>query len=72
VVLGQLVNIVLRNGKTVRGIVGSTPPHILKPEQQKQVLRVQQMFIDIGARDKKEVEKLGVNIGDVILPHSES
>jgi putative aminopeptidase FrvX len=30
------------------------------------------MFVDIGARDKKEVEKLGINIGDIIIPHSES
>jgi putative aminopeptidase FrvX len=28
------------------------------------------MFIDIGARDKKEAEKMGINIGDVIVPHS--
>ena len=72
VVLGQLVDISTRNGNVVRGIVGSTPPHILKPAQQKQVLRVQQMFIDVGARNEKEVSKLGINIGDVILPHSES
>jgi putative aminopeptidase FrvX len=30
------------------------------------------MFIDIGAKNKKDVEKLGINIGDVIIPHSKS
>lgn len=72
VLLGQIVTVHTRSGKKIKGIVGSTPPHVLKPEQVKAVVSLEQMYIDIGAKDIKEVEKMGISIGDVIVPESKS
>jgi putative aminopeptidase FrvX len=48
------------------GVIGSKPPHIQTDEERKKVLEADKLFIDVGAKDKKEAEKMGVHIGDVV------
>jgi putative aminopeptidase FrvX len=48
------------------GIIGSKPPHIQTDEERKKVVEADKLFIDIGARDQKEAEKMGVKVGDVV------
>jgi len=69
VLLAQRVVIKTKKG-FVQGVIASKPPHILKPEERGKVVTIDQMFIDIGATSKKEVEELGVKIGDPIVPWS--
>jgi endoglucanase len=45
------------------GVIGSKPPHMLKEEERKKVVEIDEMFIDIGAKNRKDAEKLGVEIG---------
>jgi putative aminopeptidase FrvX len=47
------------------GIMGSKPVHIQKEEERKKVIEADKLFIDIGAKDKKEAQKMGVHVGDV-------
>ncbi len=47
------------------GIMGSKPPHIQTEAEKKKVIEADDLFIDIGARDKKEAQKMGVHVGDV-------
>ncbi len=47
------------------GVMGSKPIHIQKDEERKKVIEADDLFLDIGARDKKEAQKMGVHIGDV-------
>lgn len=58
-----------KNGKDFIGIVCSIPPHLLG-SQKDRVLDVGDMFIDVGARSKAEVEKMGIQLGDPIVPDS--
>src|ERR1044071_8729975 len=56
----------------VKGVVGNVAPHLQrldKPEDRK-LPRVEDLFIDIGARDKADAEKL-VRIGDPITLQDE-
>lgn len=69
VVLAQRVVIHTRKGPVI-GIIGSKPPHILPVEDRKKVTELKDMFIDIGAKDKNEVEAAGVRLGDAITPDS--
>lgn len=69
VMLAQRVLIHTRKGE-VLGIIGSKPPHILKAEERKKPVDFKEMFIDIGAKDKKEAEEYGVRPGDSITPDS--
>ena len=68
VLLAQRVVVTSRKGDHV-GVIGSKPPHALDPEERNKPVKRQDMFIDIGAKDKKEATgKLGVRIGDPVVP----
>lgn len=68
VMLAQRVIVKGKNGDVV-GIIGSKPPHILKPEERKKVVEKDSMFIDVGAKSKEEaMEVFGIRPGDPIVP----
>lgn len=53
------------------GIIGSKPPHALKLEERRKVMDVKDIFIDIGANSRSEVEEMGIRPGDGIVPVSD-
>lgn len=60
------VNIVTKEGD-VPGIIGILPPHFLNTKEQTQ----EELYIDIGAKSKKEVSEIfHVAIGDIVVPSS--
>jgi endoglucanase len=69
VVLAQRVIVQTHKGNVV-GIIGSKPPHILKEDERGKPTRLDAMFVDIGAKDKKAAEAMGVRPGDPIVPVS--
>ncbi|CAN7295008.1 M42 family metallopeptidase [Rossellomorea sp. LjRoot5] len=70
VMLAQRVTIVTSQGE-VTGVIGSKPPHILPPESRKKPVDIKDMFIDIGASSREEVQEWGVKPGDMVVPHFE-
>lgn len=72
VVLGQRVIIRNRNGRKIKGVISSTPPHFLSGDKRKQVIEVEDMYIDVGSLSMEETKNtFGINIGDPIVPISE-
>ena len=70
--LSQPVAILTRAGHKIPGVVASCPPHFLPENQRRQVLSIEQMFIDVGAESRRQaVEEFGVSLGDPIAPCSE-
>jgi len=64
-------NVLIHTAKEeIIGVIGSKPPHLMKPEERKKVVKHDDMFIDIGADNKEEAEKL-VHIGDPITIRQE-
>ena len=49
----------------VKGIIGMKAIHLQKKEEREEVVSIKNLFIDIGAKDKKSAQKL-VNIGDYV------
>ncbi|MBN2477636.1 MAG: M42 family metallopeptidase [Pirellulales bacterium] len=49
----------------VFGVIGKKPIHLLSEEDKKKVPKIKDLWLDIGAADKKEAEKL-VRIGDPV------
>ena len=45
----QQVEMRSRGDKRYRGVIGASPPHIQTPEEQKQALKVEDLFVDIDA-----------------------
>lgn len=62
--MNQSVTIHTDNGD-ITGVLGSKPPHVTKPEEKNKIIKSDDMFIDIGAQDKKDAEKM-VKVGDPI------
>jgi len=48
------------------GVTGSKPVHIQTEAEKKKVIEADRLFIDVGAKDKEEAEKMGVQVGDVV------
>jgi endoglucanase len=70
IVLGQKVIIKTRKGD-VTGVVGSKPPHILKDEERKKLVDIEDMYIDVGTSDDFKVQKkLDIRPGDPIVPYA--
>ncbi len=71
VALGQRMKIMTSKGP-VLGVIGSTPPHLLEAKDREKVLKIKEMFIDVGCQEKFDVKKkLGIKLGDPIIPVSE-
>ncbi|GAA0484638.1 M42 family metallopeptidase [Salinibacillus aidingensis] len=69
VLLAQRVEVITENGP-VTGVIGSTPPHNLTPEQRKKPMDVKDMLIDIGADDEEDAKIIGIKPGQQIVPVS--
>ncbi|MFP6887303.1 MAG: M42 family metallopeptidase [Opitutales bacterium] len=59
---GRRVFILTRKG-TVKGVTGKRAIHLMSPEDRKKIPQLHQMWIDIGAKDKKEALSR-IRIGD--------
>ncbi|MEM4717740.1 MAG: M42 family metallopeptidase [Desulfurococcaceae archaeon] len=66
-ILYQRVALKTREGKIIKGVVGLKPPHVAKPEELQKVPEMRELFVDIGASSREEVEKIGVRIGDIMV-----
>jgi len=68
VILAQRVMVCSRKGRYI-GIIGSKAPHVLSPEERLKFVKREDMFVDVGAKDKKEATgKLGIRVGDPVVP----
>lgn len=67
--LAQRVAVRAWDGRKVLGVVSSKPPHFLPEAERGSVLSVEQMFIDVGASSRADLENnIGIRIGDPIVP----
>lgn len=70
VLYGQRVTVATSQGD-LTGIIGAKPPHLLPAKERDQVVLKKDMYIDIGATSKDEVEQLGVRLGDPVIPRAD-
>jgi putative aminopeptidase FrvX len=70
VLLGQRVIIKTHKGDVV-GVIGAKPPHLLSAEDRSKVVKKDEMYIDIGATSKEEVDEAGVRPGDPVIPRAD-
>ena len=48
------------------GVIGGKPPHMMDEDERKKGVKVDDMFLDVGATNRSEVESLGIEIGTPI------
>jgi putative aminopeptidase FrvX len=57
---------VLVGKERIPGVIGAKPIHLQEPDERKKALKHKQLYIDIGGKNKSEVEK-HISIGDYII-----
>jgi len=68
VLLGHRVTIRTRKGDVI-GVIAAKPPHLLTVEEREKVVKMENMFIDVGADSSVvSMDELGVRIGDPAAP----
>jgi putative aminopeptidase FrvX len=67
VLLSQQVIVKTHKGD-LPGVIGAKPPHVIPPGERKKVVEKKDMYIDIGATSKGQVEEAGVRLGDPVVP----
>ena len=65
VLIGQRVTVWTPTGP-VHGVMARKPIHLLSDEERKQVPKMKDLWVDIGAKDKADAHSV-VNIGDPIV-----
>lgn len=61
---GKRVNVHTAGG-TLPGVIGKKPIHLMDTKDRETVVKLESQYIDIGASDKKEAQKL-VRVGDAV------
>ena len=61
--------IVRTNEKDIVGISGMKTIHVMTPEERRNFYKSNnELFIDVGAKNKQDAEAMGINPGDPIAP----
>ena len=69
--IGQRWHILTKKGK-ILGVSGIKTPHVMSVEEKKKIVKSDDVFIDVGAENKKDAEtRLGIFPGDPIAPVSQ-
>jgi putative aminopeptidase FrvX len=50
----------------VFGVIGGKPPHMMDEEERKKGVKIDDMFIDVGATNREEIGHLGIDVGTPI------
>lgn len=70
ILLAQKVRVKGRYGLK-RGVIGTIPAHYQKFDDAGRVRKHHELYIDVGARSKEEVAKLGIDVGSTVTWASE-
>lgn len=71
VLLAQQLTVKTSQGRKIHGVVGSKPPHFLPEAERSQVMALSDLFVDVGASSREEVESLGIRLGDPVAPRTQ-
>lgn len=70
--LSQKFTVITNKDKHITGTIGGIPIHILPMEKRKIVINMEDLYLDIGARSKKEIQDLGIEIGNIAYKNNKS
>ncbi len=62
VLVAQRIRFIANDGPVV-GVVGKKPIHLIKPEDRDKASKISDLWVDIGAKSKKDAEKI-LSVGD--------
>lgn len=63
VVVGQRVLLLSQKGD-IPGVIGRKAIHLLEPKEREKAVKLKDLWIDVGASSKEELDEMGVRVGD--------
>ena len=63
VLVGQRIRFLTRLGHVV-GVVGKKPIHLMKQEEKDKATKLQELWVDVGAKDRADALERGIRVGD--------
>src|SRR4051812_11442828 len=63
VLVGQRIRFLTRLGQVV-GVVGKKPIHLMKQEEKEKAIKLQELWVDVGAKDLAAALERGIRVGD--------
>jgi endoglucanase len=63
VLVGQRIRFLTRKGPVV-GVVGKKPIHLMKQEEKDKAIKLQELWVDVGAKDLAAALERGIRVGD--------
>jgi len=66
VLVGQRVRVMARE-KTVPGVIGKKPVHLLKTEERDKATKTKDLWVDLGCSSAEQAAELGVRVGDPMV-----
>jgi putative aminopeptidase FrvX len=63
VLVGQRLRVLSRSGE-VLGVIGKKPIHLIRPEEKEKASKLEDLWIDVGAKNREEVSERGIRVGD--------
>jgi endoglucanase len=63
VLVGQRIRFLTRLGHVV-GVVGKKPIHLMKQEEKDKAIKLQELWVDVGAKDRADALERGIRVGD--------
>lgn len=54
--------------KEIPGVIGSVPVHFRKGEDKGNMVKIEDMLLDVGADSREELEEMGIHPGDSVVP----
>lgn len=67
----SLMSVITRDGTEIKGVFGGSLPRGKGPEARKLAPNPEDVILDIGVDSREDAEKLGIHIGDPVVPVSE-
>lgn len=67
----QEMAVITSSGKEYIGVVGSKAPHGMSSIEKNKVIQPLDLYLDMGVANNKELDELGIQIGDMICPYTE-
>jgi endoglucanase len=62
------ITITGRERRRIRGVIGTLPPHVTQESERSKAFKLEELFVDVGARSRAEAEDMGVEIGSPAVP----
>ncbi len=56
-----------KNNKTFWAVCGYKPIHLIEEEDENKKIKIKDLYLDFGVKEKEDLEKMGIGLGDVLV-----